>query len=87
METIEITRPAERMMHGAVRSMRGVPRQLLADAALLLVTAIWGGTFVMVKDAVAVYPVFGFMAVRFTLAALALLPLVLWRWQSRRSPS
>lgn len=57
-------------------------RQLLADAALLMVTLIWGATFVMVKDAVEAFPVFSFMALRFTLAALALAPLALW--QSRR---
>ncbi len=58
-------------------------RRLLADLALLAVTAIWGSTFVMVKDAVAAYPVFSFMAIRFTFAALALLPLVYWRQGSR----
>jgi drug/metabolite transporter (DMT)-like permease len=58
-------------------------RQLAADGALLMVTLIWGATFVMVKDAVTAFPVFSFMALRFTLAALALAPLVLW--QSRRS--
>ncbi len=54
-------------------------RQLLADGALLLVTIIWGATFVMVKDAVSAFPVFSFMALRFTLAALALAPLALWQ--------
>jgi drug/metabolite transporter (DMT)-like permease len=54
-------------------------RQLLADAALLGVTAIWGATFVMVKDAVASFPVFSFMALRFVFAALVLLPFVLVR--------
>ena len=58
-------------------------RQLSADAALLLVTLIWGSTFVMVKDAVAHFPVFSFLALRFAFAALALLPLVVLR---RRSP-
>jgi drug/metabolite transporter (DMT)-like permease len=58
-------------------------RQLLADGALLLVTLIWGATFVMVKDAVSAFPVFSFMALRFSLAALALAPLAIW--QSRRS--
>jgi drug/metabolite transporter (DMT)-like permease len=36
----------------------------------------------MVKDAVSAFPVFSFMALRFSLAALALAPLVIWR--SRR---
>jgi drug/metabolite transporter (DMT)-like permease len=41
-------------------------------AALILVTAVWGVTFVPVKDAVAVYPLFAFMTVRFTVASLVL---------------
>jgi len=35
---------------------------------LLLVTAVWGVTFVQVKDAVAVYPLFAFLALRFAIA-------------------
>jgi drug/metabolite transporter (DMT)-like permease/membrane-associated phospholipid phosphatase len=53
-------------------------RQLWADSLLLLVTLIWGGTFVMVKDAVASYPVFPFLTLRFGLATCAL-GLVGWR--------
>lgn len=48
--------------------------QLAADAALLFATMIWGLTFVMVQDAVLAYPVFAFLAIRFTFAALALAP-------------
>jgi drug/metabolite transporter (DMT)-like permease len=40
--------------------------------ALLAVTAVWGVTFVQVKDAIALYPLFAFLAVRFVLAALVL---------------
>jgi drug/metabolite transporter (DMT)-like permease len=54
-------------------------RQLRADAALLLVTLIWGSTFVMVKNAVASFPVFSFLALRFAFAALVLLPFVVLR--------
>jgi drug/metabolite transporter (DMT)-like permease len=54
-------------------------RQLGADAALLLVTLIWGATFVMVKDAVADFPVFSFLAIRFAFATAALTPLLIWR--------
>ncbi len=43
---------------------------LPAYAALICITAIWGASFVWVRDAVAVYPVFPFLAVRFSLAAL-----------------
>src|SRR4051794_22547229 len=42
--------------------------------ALVAVTAVWGVTFVQVKDAVALYPLFGFLAVRFAIAVLALAP-------------
>ena len=42
--------------------------------ALALVTAVWGVTFVQVKDAVAVYPLFAFLAVRFAIASAALAP-------------
>lgn len=53
-------------------------RQLLADSLLLLVTLIWGSTFVMVKEAVAAYPVFPFLALRFALATVGLLAIG-WR--------
>jgi drug/metabolite transporter (DMT)-like permease len=46
----------------------------VATAALILVTAVWGVTFVQVKDAVEVYPLFAFLAVRFAIASLALAP-------------
>jgi len=36
------------------------------------VTAVWGVTFVQVKDAVALYPLFAFLAVRFAIAGAAL---------------
>lgn len=59
-------------------------RQFRADLALLLVAAIWGTTFIMVKDAVARYPIFAFLAIRFTLATVALLPLLRWPQLARR---
>jgi drug/metabolite transporter (DMT)-like permease len=40
--------------------------------SLVVVTAIWGVTFVQVKDAVAIYPLFAFLAVRFMIATLTL---------------
>ena len=43
--------------------------------ALLVVTAVWGVTFVQVKDALEVYPLFAFLAVRFAIASLTLAPL------------
>jgi drug/metabolite transporter (DMT)-like permease len=43
-----------------------------ALVALLAVTAVWGVTFVQVKDAVALYPLFAFLALRFAIASLTL---------------
>ena len=39
---------------------------------LVAVTAVWGVTFVQVKDAVALYPLFTFLAVRFAIAGATL---------------
>jgi len=39
--------------------------------ALIGVTAVWGATFVMVKDATAQYPLYAFLALRFAIAVLA----------------
>jgi drug/metabolite transporter (DMT)-like permease len=47
---------------------------VIAVAALLVVTAVWGVTFVQVKDAVELYPLLGFLAVRFVLATAVLAP-------------
>jgi drug/metabolite transporter (DMT)-like permease len=44
-----------------------------ALAVLVAVTAVWGVTFVQVKDAVAIYPLFAFLAVRFAIASGTLL--------------
>lgn len=46
---------------------------------LLAVTAVWGVTFVQVKDAVAIYPLFAFLAVRFALASATLAPIAAGR--------
>jgi len=45
---------------------------------LVGVTAIWGYTFVPVQEAVAVYPLFAFLAVRFAISTLVLAPFA-WR--------
>src|SRR3954465_11658107 len=45
---------------------------MLPLAALIAVTAVWGIPFVQVKDAVALYPLFAFLAVRFAIATLTL---------------
>ena len=54
----------------------------MALLALLLVTAVWGVTFVQVKDAVAIYPLFAFMAIRFAIAGGALAPAAAGRVRS-----
>ena len=43
---------------------------------LVGVTAVWGWTFVVVQDAISAYGVLGFLALRFTLASVALAPLL-----------
>jgi drug/metabolite transporter (DMT)-like permease len=45
---------------------------VLPVAVLILVTAIWGITFVQIKDALDVYPLFAFLAVRFSIALAVL---------------
>ena len=42
--------------------------------ALVGVTAIWGVTFVQVQNAIALYPLFAFLAVRFAISSLVLAP-------------
>src|SRR5688572_2937219 len=50
--------------------------------ALVAVTAIWGYTFVPVQEAVAVYPLFAFLAVRFAISTATLAP---FAWGSLRT--
>jgi drug/metabolite transporter (DMT)-like permease len=52
--------------------------------ALVGVTAIWGVTFVQVQDALALYPLFAFLAVRFAISTAVLAPFA-WR-ELRRLP-
>jgi drug/metabolite transporter (DMT)-like permease len=54
----------------------------VATAALILVTAVWGVTFVQVKDAVELYPLFAFLAVRYAIASVALAPPAVHRLRS-----
>ena len=54
--------------------MRGGERSFLPLLALVGVTAIWGVTFVQVQDALALYPLFAFLAVRFAISTAALAP-------------
>jgi drug/metabolite transporter (DMT)-like permease len=49
--------------------------ELLAMFGLLAMTAVWGSTFVLIKDVVARMPVADFLAVRFAIAAAVMLAL------------
>ena len=51
--------------------------RLVYTLLLVLVTAVWGWTFVVVQDAISAYGVLGFLALRFALASLALSPILL----------
>jgi drug/metabolite transporter (DMT)-like permease len=51
----------------------------VATAALILVTAVWGITFVQVKDAVELYPLLAFLAIRYVIATAALAPIAVRR--------
>jgi drug/metabolite transporter (DMT)-like permease len=65
------------------RKVGGVPALL----ALVAVTAVWGVTFVQVKDAVELYPLFAFLAVRFAIASFALAPLAVPRLRGAGWPA
>ena len=52
----------------------------MALVALIVVTAVWGVTFVQVKDAVEVYPLYAFLALRFAIASSALAPAAVVRF-------
>lgn len=51
--------------------MTDAARRTFATLALVAVAAVWGTTFVMVRDAVAGYPVFAFLGLRFAVATVA----------------
>jgi len=42
--------------------------------ALVAVTAVWGVTFVQIKDAIAIYPILPYLALRFAIATAVLAP-------------
>lgn len=51
--------------------MTGALRRYGVHLALIAVAAVWGGTFVVVKDAVTEYPLYAFLGLRFTIATVA----------------
>jgi len=47
-------------------------RPTLALAALVGITAVWGGTFLVVQDTIKRMPVMDFLAVRFSVATIVM---------------
>ncbi|KHO61173.1 multidrug DMT transporter permease [Thermoanaerobacter sp. YS13] len=47
-------------------------KQLKSDIVLILVTMVWGSTFIIVKNAIQTLPVYNFLFIRFLLAFLLL---------------
>ena len=56
--------------------MRQALRTYGVQLALVGVAAVWGATFVTVKDAVAQYPMYAFLTIRFAIAVLAFVVVV-----------
>ncbi len=52
----------------------GSVNRVLPLSALVGVTAVWGVTFVQVQDALELYPLFAFLAVRFAISTAVLAP-------------
>src|SRR5207249_1947391 len=71
------TRRGDGVMPGDGPGTTSVRRRGL-EPALVCVAALWGATFVTVKNAVAHVPVFEFLALRYALAGVALTA-VFWR--------
>ncbi len=55
--------------------MTPATRRWLISGALIAVAVVWGATFTMVKDAVASYPVYSFLGLRFLIACVAFVAL------------
>lgn len=53
------------------------------EFVLFLITLLWGSTFVIVKQSLSDVSPYLFVAVRFSIAALVLLPVVLWRKKNK----
>jgi len=60
-----------------VEQTKSAPARWKADTALALVALLWGTTFVVVKGALAEISTLYFLALRFTLASLCMLPILI----------
>ncbi len=59
----------KKLRESRVKESRKYPRR--RPSLLLLVTAIWGSTFFLIKDLLDRVPTLDFLAVRFTIASVA----------------
>ena len=60
--------------------------RLIYTLLLVAVTAVWGWTFVVVQEAIALYGVLPFLAARFVLAGAALAPVSATNFRRSISP-
>ena len=60
---------------GSLMPHSSTPSRRHAELMLILATLFWGWTFPVVKEAIAIIPIFAFLAIRFFLATLLMLPL------------
>lgn len=56
-----------------IKKLKSLDTQVLAVGALVFVAIVWGSTFVVVADAIAQYPIYAFLSVRFLVASVAFL--------------
>lgn len=67
--------------------MRAFIRKYHPDLMLVGITVVWGSTFVIVKGAIEQMPPFTFMALRFTLAALVMSPVFIFKRRRLDKPT
>lgn len=72
-------------MTEAVEQVKSAPARWKADSALGFIALIWGATFVVVKGALTEISTLYFLALRFTLGSLCMLPLLLPVFHQERS--
>ena len=63
-------------MTGTVEQAKNAPVRWKADSALALIALVWGATFVVVKGALTEISTLYFLALRFTLGSLFMLPIL-----------
>lgn len=91
--TIMLRQPCAPLRAARVRGVNPTTTRRASFAPLiviLLMTAVWGSTFYMIRDLVQVVPTLDFLSIRFTIAAVAMVALF-WRrlrrltWREWRS--